>query len=112
MNANSIDQFALARKVAEDYLRGKSINTLTKELQTLGYSENDARRFVVDATTEIRKLKKIQSRNRMIRGLIICVVGLFLTFGSGVAVIFYGAIIWGGIDFVVGFFGWLSDPTV
>jgi hypothetical protein len=53
----------------------------------------------------------------MSRGLVWLVIGIILTCGTmafsdsmgGKYVFFYGAIIWGFIDFIIGLFGWLSN---
>jgi hypothetical protein len=82
-----------------------------------GASAEIAKTIVNDAQYVVRKARREKYKKRMTRGLLWTVAGLVITCGTyafaselgGRFAIFYGAIIFGFIDFMVGLFGWLSN---
>jgi len=82
-----------------------------------GASAEIAKTIVNDAQYVVRKARREKYKKRMTRGLLWTVAGLVITCGTyafaselgGRFAIFYGAIIFGLIDFMVGLFGWLSN---
>jgi hypothetical protein len=72
---------------------------------------------VAETNQALKKAHRTKSKKRMIRGLLWTVGGIIVTaltyaFASqlgGTYFIFYGAIIFGLIDFFVGLTGWIAD---
>ena len=42
-------------------------------------------------------------------GLVVSLITYSMASGGGTYVVFWGAVIWGVIDFLIGFFGWLGN---
>ena len=95
----------------------KSRQVVEKILVGQGASLETAKTVVKDAQYAVKKLRREKYKKRMTRGLLWTVVGVVITCGTytfadslgGKYVLFYGAIIFGLIDFVAGFIGWLFN---
>jgi hypothetical protein len=95
----------------------KSPQAVEKILVSQGASLEYARTVVKDAQYAVKKARRERSKKRMTRGLIWTIVGVVITCGTvvfsdslgGKYVLFYGAIIFGFIDFVAGLIGWLVN---
>ena len=95
----------------------KSTKAMEKSLISRGASPEVAKAVVKQADDVICKARREGYAKRMKRGLLWTVLGIILTCGTyaladslgGRYVLFYGAIIFGFIDFVIGFFGWLAN---
>ena len=95
----------------------KSRQVVEKLLVGQGASLETAKTVVKDAQYAVKKLRREKYKKRMTRGLLWTVVGVVVTCGTytfadslgGKYVLFYGAIIFGLIDFVAGFIGWLFN---
>jgi hypothetical protein len=82
-----------------------------------GASPEVAKTVVQDAQYVVRKTLREKYKKRMTRGLLWTIVGVAITCGTlafsdslgGKYVLFYGAIIFGFIDFVAGLVGWLAN---
>jgi hypothetical protein len=102
---------------AMELASNKSHREVEKLLVGRGASPETARTVVTDAQYAVKKLRREKYKKRMTRGFLWTVVGIIITCGSyalvadqgGRYVIFYGAIIVGLIDFVVGLIGWLVN---
>jgi hypothetical protein len=95
----------------------KSRQAVEKLLVDRGASPEVAKTGVDDARYAVRKLRGEKYKKRMTRGLLWTVAGVVITCGTyafaselgGKYYLFYGAIIFGFIDFVVGLIGWVAN---
>ena len=95
----------------------KPHQAVEKLLVGRGASLETAKTVVKDAQYAVKKARREKYKKRMTRGLLWTVVGVVITCGTlafsdvlgGKYVLFYGAIIFGFIDFVVGLIGWLVN---
>jgi hypothetical protein len=107
----------LYQYAALELANNKSRGVVEKLLVGRGASLETARTVVKDAQYAVRKLRREKYKKRMTRGLLWTVVGVVITCGTyafadslgGKYVLFYGAIIFGFIDFVIGLIGWLVN---
>lgn len=80
-------------------------------------SPETAKTMIQDARYLIRKGHRAKYKKRMTRGFLVIIVGIVLTCGTyafaynfgGSYFLFYGAIIYGLIDFAIGLIGWLAN---
>lgn len=102
---------------AEQLALKNSPKNVEKLLIGRGVSPDIAKTIVKEAQGAVRKMRCEKYKKRMLRGLALTIVGAIITCVTyvfadslgGKFVFFYGAIIFGGIDFVAGFFGWLYN---
>ena len=95
----------------------RSPREVEKILVGKGVAPDDAKMVVADARYAIRKGRREKYKKRLTRGLIWTVLGVVITCGTyifaselgGKFFLFYGAIIFGFIDFMIGLIGWLSN---
>ena len=95
----------------------KSYKLVEKALASRGASLEIAKAVVKDADEAVRKARRAGYKKRMTRGFLWTVVGIILTCGTyafadslgGKYVLFYGAIVFGFIDLVIGVIGWLMN---
>jgi hypothetical protein len=95
----------------------KTRQAVEKSLVSRGASAEAARMIVKDARYVIKKERREKYTKRLRRGLVWTVAGVAITLGTyafagelgGKFVLFYGAIIFGFIDFMVGLVGWLAN---
>ncbi len=95
----------------------KSGQAVEKLLVSQGASSELAKTVVKDAQYALRKVRRGKYKSRMLRGLALTVIGVIITCVTyafadslgGKFVLFYGAIIFGVIDFVAGLVGWLAN---
>lgn len=95
----------------------KSGQAVEKSLVGRGASSELAKMMVKDAQYTLRKVRRDKYKSRMLRGLGLTVVGIIITCVTfafadslgGKFVLFYGAIIFGIIDFVAGLVGWVVN---
>jgi len=117
---------AWARRISDDFTKGKSLSEVIAYLVRSGWTEESAREFAGSIAQRMysdRLMAEVQKgerariyRNRMIRGLIWTIVGITITCATylftepgGQFIICGGAILFGVIDFLIGFFGWISN---
>jgi hypothetical protein len=115
---------ALYDSVVGALASGRSPQQVVKELTRKGVPAEPAKRLVTEAsaaldayrkTPEGRKAMAKRYRGRMFRGLLWAVGGLLVTAitysmasdRGGTYYIFWGAVLFGAIDFFAGFIGWL-----
>ena len=110
---------ALSEQVQAGLARGRSQAEMAQWLMEKGWAEAGARRLVADKAHQL-KLKDDappatqragrSGLRRMLSGLLWIVAGVVLTIGSqqlaqaqgGIQIIWWGAILWGLVDFVAG----------
>jgi len=105
------------RYAAGELARNKPPVLVEKLLVSQGTSPEFAHRAVTETNKALKKVRREKAKKRMIRGLLLTVGGIIVTvltymFASqlgGTYFIFYGAIIFGFIDFIVGLVGWIAD---
>lgn len=104
------------RFAAQEFARKQSSKAITKKLIDQGLTPDTANQVVTETEKLWRKALVDKNKKRMTRGLIWAVIGIVLTCGTmalassqggGRYVLFYGAIIFGVIDFFAGLIGWL-----
>jgi hypothetical protein len=114
---NKPDQSGLFEYAVMELSNHKSKKAIEKELVGRGASQKDARAIVADADYALKKGRREKYKKRLVRGLIWTVVGVAITCGTyafaselgGKFFLFYGAIIFGFIDFIIGLIGWLVN---
>ncbi len=95
----------------------KSEQTVEKLLVGRGASSELAKMVVKDAQYALRKVRRGKYKSRMLRGLALTILGVIITCVTyafadslgGKFVLFYGAIIFGIIDLIAGFVGWIAN---
>jgi hypothetical protein len=95
----------------------KSHQAVEKLLVSRGASLETAKTIVKDAQYAVKKARREKYKKRLTRGLIWTILGVLVTCGTyafaselgGKFVLFYGAIIFGFIDFIIGLIGWLAN---
>jgi hypothetical protein len=111
-SASSLFQYA-----AMELANAKSRKEIEKELVKRGASPKEAKTIVADAQYALKKGRRDKYKKRLSRGLIWTVLGVVVTCGTyafadelgGKFYLFYGAIIFGFIDFMIGLIGWLTN---
>jgi hypothetical protein len=111
------DLSGLYKFAAIEFANKRSPQTIIKSMTHRGVASETAKKIVIETQQAINKVKSEGSRKRMVRGLIWTVLGIVVTCATflfsdslgGRYVLFWGAIIFGVIDFLVGLFGWLSN---
>lgn len=107
--------------VAQRLASGADVNAVTGELVEAGTAREDALHFVdviyeslVDQAT--RAANAEEYKRHMLYGLLwmgggagVSLIAYLAASGGGVYFLFWGAVIWGAIDFVRGLTGWLSN---
>lgn len=106
MEANQIEQQNFVNQIynqAADLLlnQDKTEGEVVKTLISQGLDEETARRIVDKVSDQINDAKKERANKDMLYGALWCVGGIIATV-SGIGFIFYGAIIFGGIQFFKG----------
>jgi hypothetical protein len=107
----------LFQYAAMELASNKSHQTVEKSLVSRGASLEVARTIVKDAQYAVKKERREKYKKRLTRGLLWTIAGIVITCGTyafadslgGKYFLFYGAIIFGFIDFVVGLIGWLVN---
>lgn len=107
----------LYRLAAQELARKQPPNSVVKKLTEQGVTTATAEQVVSETQKLLNNAVADKNKKRMSRGLVWLVIGIILTCGTmafsdslgGKYVFFYGAIIWGFIDFIIGLFGWLSN---
>lgn len=100
--------------VAEKLAEGKNAKKIVEELVKGGWSQESATQFVTTTeqqfkqSPEGRQILASKYKRRMLYGVLWLIGGAILTGVTQGNFIFFGAIIWGLIDFFRGFFGWLK----
>lgn len=110
----------VARELAKGQKRGKVVKKLTEQ----GWPEETANDFVVDVEIQMEAYKRSpqgravmadEYKRHMLHGLLWLVGGLAVTLGTyhaagagGVFFVAWGAVLFGAIDFLRGFVGWLK----
>jgi len=115
--ANKEEVLGFYRYAAGELARNKPPLLVEKLLVSQGTSPEFAHRVVSETNKSLKKLRREKSKKRMIRGLLWTVGGIIVTiltyvFASqlgGTFFIFYGAIIVGFIDFIIGLVGWIAE---
>ncbi|MBE0670085.1 MAG: hypothetical protein IH588_05825 [Anaerolineales bacterium] len=95
----------------------KSYKAVEKSLVNRGASPEVAKTVVKEADDAVCKARRAGYKKRMTRGFLWMVVGIVITCGTyvfadslgGKYYLFYGAIIVGFIDLVIGLIGWLAN---
>lgn len=111
------DLSGLYKFAAIELANKKYPDAIIKSLTQQGADPETAKRIVAETQQALNKARTEQYRKRMVRGLIWMVLGIIITCSTylfadnlgGRFVLFWGAIIFGFIDFLVGLFGWLSN---
>lgn len=111
------DLSGLVRFAAQELSRKQPPAAVVKKLTEQGVTTATAEQVVAETQKLLNKAVADKHKKRMSRGLVWLVIGIILTCGTmafsdsmgGKYVFFYGAIIWGFIDFIIGLFGWLSN---
>ena len=111
------EALGLYRYAAGELARNSPPLLVEKLLVSQGTSPEFAHRVVAETNQALKKARRTKSKKRMIRGSLWTVGGIIVTaltyaFASqlgGTYFIFYGAIIFGLIDFFVGLAGWTAD---
>ena len=111
------DVSAFYKFAAVELARKQSPQVIAKKLTEQGITPAEAGRIVEETKKVLQNARGNQYKKRMTRGLLWVVVGIVLTCGTlafssnlgGKYVLFYGAIIYGIIDFIAGLIGWLSN---
>ena len=114
---NKQEALGLYRYAAGELARNKPPVFVEKLLVSQGTSPEFAHRVVAETNQALKKARRTKSKKRMIRGLLWTVGGIIVTaltyaFANqlgGTYFIFYGAIIFGLIDFFIGLAGWIAD---
>ena len=107
----------LIQYAAMELSSNKPHQMVEKLLVSRGASLEIAKTIVKDAQYAVKKVRREKYKKRMTRGLLWTIAGVVITCGTyafaselgGKFVLFYGAIIFGFIDFIVGLIGWLSN---
>lgn len=113
--------------VVKELSNGKNPQQITKELNTLGFTNDDALNFVERVQKDIEEYKKSPEakkvmaekyRKVMLNGVVWFFGGLIVTGitysiasanGGGTYLITWGAVIFGAYDFIRGFIGWIKN---
>ncbi|MBI5953253.1 MAG: hypothetical protein HY865_16480 [Chloroflexi bacterium] len=111
------DLSGLFEYAAMELAANKPNREIEKSLLNRGVSLETARQIINDAKYAVKKARREKYKKRMTRGFSLIVVGVIITgctfvFADslgGKFVLFYGAIIFGVIDFVVGLVGWIVN---
>lgn len=110
------DLSGLFRFAAQELAKKQSPKTIVKKLIDQGVTPATADQIVIETQKVFKKALVEKNKKRMTRGLIWTVVGIVLTCGTlafsdklGGGVLFWGAIVFGFIDFIAGLIGWLSN---
>ena len=113
---NQQDLSGLFRFAAQELAKKQSPKTIVKKLIDQGVTPATADQIVIETQKVFKKALAEKNKKRMTRGLIWTVVGIVLTCGTlafsdklGGGVLFWGAIVFGFIDFIAGLIGWLSN---
>jgi hypothetical protein len=114
---NRPDASGLFQYAAMELSNYKPRKEIEKELVSRGASPKEAKKIVADARYALKKGHRDKYKKRMTRGLIWTVLGVIITCGTlafadqlgGKFYLFYGAIIFGFIDFMIGLIGWLTN---
>ena len=107
----------LFQYAAMELASNKSHKAVEKLLVSRGASLEVAKTIVKDAKYAVKKLRREKYKKRMTRGLLWTIAGVVITCGTyafadsfgGKFYLFYGAIIFGFVDFVIGLIGWLAN---
>jgi hypothetical protein len=102
---------------AMELASNKSRQVVEKLLVSRGVSPETAKTVVMDAQYAVKKAQREKYKKRMTRGFLWTVAGVAITCGTyvfadslgGRYYLFYGAVIFGLIDLVAGFIGWLFN---
>ncbi|MBK8780307.1 MAG: hypothetical protein IPO22_00560 [Anaerolineales bacterium] len=95
----------------------RSTKAMEKSLISRGASPEIAKAVVKEADDAVCKARREEYKKRMKRGFLWAVVGFIISCCTyqfadslgGKFYVFYGAVIFGLIDLVIGFFGWLAN---
>jgi hypothetical protein len=115
----------LSSLVTDELARGQSREDVVALLVRRGWPEVSARHFVDNKVQQLDRQRKPSQENavtaemyrrRMIRGLVWTIVGVVLTIimyrsansAGGTYIIWWGAVLFGVVDFAVGLVGWLN----
>lgn len=115
---------ALAEAIAKELSEGKSKKKIVNKLVRQGWAREAASQFVAGVELAVEEYKNSpegrramaeQYKRRMLYGILWAVGGIVVTLATysaassgGTYIIAWGAILWGAIDFLRGFFGWLK----
>ena len=88
--------------------QGKSLEEAKNALMEKGLGENAAYTIVTNLEDEIHKAKKERATKDMIYGALWCVGGTIATVAN-IGFIFWGAILFGGIQFIKGVVSYASN---
>jgi hypothetical protein len=115
---------ALEKSVVQQLAKGTKADAIVEQLVNKGLNKDIAVSVVRNAAYSMqageltpagRTVSASKHQGRMIRGGLICLVGLAVTIGTllmaqegGRYVIAWGAVIFGGFDFLAGLVGWMQ----
>ena len=111
------DHSSLYKFAAIELAKKQSPQVVTRKLTDQGVTPAVANKIVTETEKVFKSARADKYKKRMTRGLLWTVVGIVLTCGTmafasnmgGKYILFYGAVIYGIIDFLVGLVGWLSN---
>jgi len=111
------DHSALYKFAAMELAKKQSTQVVVRKLTDQGVTPAVANKIVNETQKLFKRANADKYKKRMTRGLLWTVVGIILTCGTmafasnlgGKYILFYGAIIYGIIDLLVGLVGWLSN---
>ncbi len=107
----------LADLAAYELADGKNRKAVVAQLTKRGFPKKAVEQLVAQVARELNPVFIKKYRKRMIRGLLWAVAGIALTIGTYIFaeesggtrfLIFYGAILWGLVDFLGGLVAWLT----
>jgi hypothetical protein len=119
---------ALFRTVVQSLGSGQRPQAVARQLQRKGMPRGAANQIVAEASAALDAYQKSpegrmalakRDRGRMTRGLLLAIGGLVITGityalasgKGGTYYIFWGAVLFGAIDFFAGFLGWLRHQS-
>lgn len=116
-NWSQYDRSGLFEFAIGELAHGKSLKNVENLLIQRGVSADDAKLLAKEGKSIVKKGRRQVHQKRMAGGLAIAIVGIIITVLTfmfsdtlgGKAVIFYGLILVGGFNFIVGLVGWVSN---
>ncbi len=111
-----VDNAGLYRMAAAEFTRNVLPVEVVKNLVGYGISEELARKIVGETQRALKKNRRDRFRRQMVRGLLWTMAGGLVTCGSylfasnlgGTYYLCWGAIIFGLIDFIIGWVRWIA----
>jgi len=112
--AMSQEMSSLVKYTAAELSRKTPPQVVVKNLVNMGLSSEGAARIVAQTQQSSKRIRAEKGKKQMIAGILWAVGGIAATvlsryFMQGSFVVFYGAVVYGVIDFFVGLVSWLSS---